>query len=143
MDLPHPFFRYPYHSFTFSNYSLKTFMSNLVSLTCSSPLMLEKIQTGILPVSEFLFKWLINRNCLNSSSSNDIDVWNLDHCLNLSEGGGVMFRRNYGKTLKLGKNDGVKNIAYDVMMKNYDPIVIFLIYGRFGGIWKPVSELKV
>lgn len=33
------------------------------------------------------------------------------------------------KKFKMGKNDGVENIGDDVMMKIWDPMVSFLIYG--------------
>ena len=34
----------------------------------------------------------------------------------------------------------VRKFDDDVMSANYDVIVIFPIYGQFGGIWKPDSE---
>ena len=44
-----------FHFAAFSNILLKTFMPNLVSLTCSSLQILNKSQTGVCPISAFLF----------------------------------------------------------------------------------------
>ena len=46
-------------------------MSNLVSLTCPRLKILDKTQTGVFPISAFIFKFLIKKNCHNSRTSND------------------------------------------------------------------------
>ena len=58
----------------FSNFSLETFMPNLVSLTCPSLEILGKNQTRLLPVPWFLVRSLVSKNCHNSRNSNDIDM---------------------------------------------------------------------
>ena len=67
---------------------------------------------------------LIKVNCHNSRTSDDIN-WKL------------------GPVTKLGKTNNVKKIDNDIMPTNCDAIVIFLIYGKFGGIRKPDSRRVV
>ena len=49
-------------------------MPNLVSLTCHNLEVLKKTQAGLFPSSGFLVKSIINKNCHNSRTSNDIDT---------------------------------------------------------------------
>ena len=49
-------------------------MLSFVSLTWPSPRMLYKVQTGVFPISGFLVKSFINKNCYNFRTSNDIDM---------------------------------------------------------------------
>ena len=54
------------------NFLLETFMPNLVSLTCPSLQILDRTQTKVFPIFEFLVKSL-NKNGHNSETSNHID----------------------------------------------------------------------
>ena len=47
----------------------------------------------------------------------------------------------FGPVTKLDKKNDATSKKYgdDVMLANCDVIVIFLIYGQFGAIWKPDS----
>ena len=47
-----------------------------------------------------------------------------------------------GPVTKLGKRNKTlsKRFDDDVMSENYDVIAIFLVYGKFGAIWKPNSR---
>ena len=58
----------------FSNYTLVTPKPNLVSLTRTSPWILDIIQTAVFSVSGFLVKILIDKNCLNVRTSYHIDI---------------------------------------------------------------------
>ena len=89
----------------------------LVSLTRPSLQILNKTQAGVFPISGFLFKSLINKNCHSSRTSDDIDM-------------------KLGPVTKLDKRNTTKSKKFDdyVVSANYDVIVIFLIYGRFGPI---------
>ena len=49
-------------------------MPVMVSLTCSSPLILDKTQTRLFSKYRFLVKSLINKNYHNARTSNDIDL---------------------------------------------------------------------
>ena len=49
-------------------------MPNLVSLTHPSIQMLNKTQTGVFQISRFLVKSLINKNCQNPGTNNDIGM---------------------------------------------------------------------
>ena len=49
-------------------------MPNLVSLTHSSLQILSKTQTRVFSISRFLIKFLINKCCKNSRTSNDIGM---------------------------------------------------------------------
>ena len=49
-------------------------MPNLVSLTHPSLRILDKTQTEVFPISEFLVKSLIHKNCHNFRPRNDIDM---------------------------------------------------------------------
>ena len=62
---------------TFSNISLETFVSNLVSLTLSSFQILSKTQMGIFPISGFQVVTL-DLNCHNSRARDDIDMKLMD-----------------------------------------------------------------
>ena len=66
---------------------------------------------------------LIKENCYNSRTSDGIDM-------------------KFGPVTKLDKGNKKKRqkkFDSDVMLANYDVIVIFLIYGQFGAISKPDS----
>ena len=95
-------------------------MLNLVSVTSpQSPDIPQNSDGGI---SDFLIsdQSLIKENCHNSRTSDDIDM-------------------KLGTVTKLDK----KNIATsekfvdDVLLASCDVIVILLINGQFGAIWKP------
>ena len=47
-----------------------------------------------------------------------------------------------GPVAKLDKRNKTtsKTFDNDIMLENYDVIVIFPVYGQFGGIWKPDSR---
>ena len=62
------------NSFKSSNFSLQTFMSNVVSLTHPSCQILDKTQTDLFTISRFMVMSLINKGCHNSRRSNDIDM---------------------------------------------------------------------
>ena len=62
----------PWHVAAFSNILLKTFLPNLLSLTCPSLHILGKIQVGIFLIPRFLVNPL--ENCHNSRTSDDIDM---------------------------------------------------------------------
>ena len=47
-------------------------MPDLLSLTCSSLQILDKIQTGLFPISGSVVEYTINKNWHNSRTSNDI-----------------------------------------------------------------------
>ena len=87
-------------------------MPSLVCLTRFSLQVLDKIQTGVFPISRFLVKFLINKNCYNSRTSNDIHM-------------------KLEPVIKLDKRDTttLKTFDYDVASANYDAIVIFPIDG--------------
>ena len=59
---------------SFSNFSLETFIPNLVSVTCSSPWILAEPQIGLFSVSRFLVKSFIYKNYHNSRTNNDINM---------------------------------------------------------------------
>ena len=65
---------------------------------------------------------LIKENCHNSRTSNDIDM-------------------KLGPVSKLDKRHIAtsKKFDDDIMLANFDVIVIFPVYGQFGAIWKPDS----
>ena len=96
-------------------------MQNLVSLTCPSLQKLDKTQTGYFRFLDF-WSTVINGNCHNSRTSNDIDM-------------------NPGPATKLDKRNTAtsKKIDDNVMSVNCDVIAIFPIYGQFGAIRKPDS----
>ena len=102
----------------FSNVSVETFVPYLVSLTCSNLQILGKTETGI---SDFLISGqsLIKENSHNSRTSDDIDM-KLEPVTKLD-------KRN--KTTSKKFDDDIKSAKCDV-------IIIFLIYGQFGAIWK-------
>ena len=68
----------------------------------------------------------MKENCHNSRTSDDIDM-------------------KLGPATKLDKRNKTtsKKIEFDVMSKNCDVIVIFMIFGQFGAIWKLDSGHKV
>ena len=49
-------------------------MQNLVSLTFPNLKALDKTQAGLFSVSGFLVIYLINKNCHNSTTSDDINI---------------------------------------------------------------------
>ena len=67
---------------------------------------------------------LINENCPNSRTSNDIDV-------------------KLETITKLDKGNTAKNIDADVILVNCDVIATFSIYGQFGAIRKLDSGCMV
>ena len=91
-------------------------------LVCFPFQILDKTQEGFFPIFLFLVKSIINKNCYNSRTSNDIDV-------------------KPGPVTTLDKRNMAtwKKFNSGVMPTNYDVIVFFLIYGWFGAIWKPDS----
>ena len=91
----------------------------LVPLTRSGLGILDKIQTRIFSISGFSIKFLKNKNCHNSGTSNDI-VMKLEPLL----------KPENRKTMISKKIDD------DDMSVNYDVIVNFPIYCQFGDIWK-------
>ena len=108
----------------FSNYSLKTPVPNLVSLTCHSPnIMLDKIQTKVFSISGFLVKWVINKNSFNSRIINDIEA-------------------KLRPLSKLGERNTIplKDFDNDFMLANYNVIIIFSIYSLFRTIQKSDSR---
>ena len=84
---------------------------------------LDKTLAAVFLIYGFLAKPLISKNCHNSTTSNDIDM----------KLGPVTKIENKNKTT-------LKKIDDNAMSTNYDVIVIFSIYGRFGVIRKPVSR---
>ena len=83
-------------------------MPNLVSITQPSLQILGKTHT------------LINKNCRNFRSSNDIDM-------------------KLGTVTKPDKKNTttLKKFYDDIVSVNYDVIVIFSFYGSLGTIWNP------
>ena len=63
---------------------------------------------------------LTKENCCNSRTSDDIDM-------------------KLGPVTKLERNETLSKIDNDLMLGNYDIIVVFLKYGQFGAIHKPDS----
>ena len=57
-----------------SNYSLESPVSNLVSLTRSSPKILDQIQTRAFSMSRFLVRFLKNKNSSDYRTRNNIDL---------------------------------------------------------------------
>ena len=49
-------------------------MPNLVSLTCPGLQKLDKTQTRVFLIFGFLVKSFMNKNCHNSTNTNDIDM---------------------------------------------------------------------
>ena len=94
-------------------------MTNLASLSGPSLKILGKTRG----ISGFQISGqsLIKENCHNSRTSSDI-TWNLDQYLSLTRE-----TKQHQKIWRLG------------MSANWDIIVIFLIYGQFGAIWKSDS----
>ena len=68
----------------------------------------------------------MNKNCHNPRTSNYIDI-------------------KLGSLTKLDKRDTAVSEIFDdnVVSGNYDPPVIFRVYGRFGAIQKPASRQVV
>ena len=83
----------------------------MVSLTCPSLQILDKIQMGIFPISRFLVKPIINKSCHNSKANDDVDM-------------------KLEPVPKLDKRNTTtsKKIDHDVVLANNDVIVIFPIY---------------
>ena len=76
-------------------------MPNLVSLTCPGLQKLDKTQTQVFPIFGFLAKSFRNKNCHNSTNTNDIDM-----------------------KLKIVKKPGIRNIS---LKKNSDFLCKFLL----------------
>ena len=100
----------PWHFAAFSKILLETFVPNLVFLTLPSLQILRKTHGAI---SDFRISGqsLIKRNCLNSWTSDDIDM-------------------KLGPVTKLDKKNKTASKKFDdgVMSENYDVIAIFPIY---------------
>ena len=65
----------PWHFTAFSNFSLGTFMPNLVSLTPPSPQILGKTQMGVFLISRFLVNPVVILTwSIHSKTSGDIDT---------------------------------------------------------------------
>ena len=109
--------------FNIRNFLFETFMPNLVTLTCPSLQIMDKTQTGVFSISGYLVKSFTNKNYRNYRNSPEIDM-----------------KRG---PLTWKKYDNVTKNWGDVVSKNYEIIVIFLIYGQFGGIQKPDSRHMV
>ena len=84
-------------------------------------------QTSDVGISDFLIfgQSLIKENCLNSRTSNGIDI-------------------KLGPVTKLDKRNKTtsKKFDGDFMSENCDVIVIFSIYGQFVAIRKPVPNAE-
>ena len=106
----------------FGKVLLETFVPNLVSLICPSLQILGKTQDG--GISDFWISGqsLIKENCHNFRTSNDIDM-------------------KLGPVTTLDKRNKKtsKHFNDDVILENYDVIIIFPIYGQLEAIWKPDS----
>ena len=98
-------------------------MPNFVSITCPSLQILGKTQREVFPISG---QSLIKENCYNSRTSDDIDV-------------------KLRPVTKLDKRNKAtsKKIDDDVMSESCNVIVIFLIFGQFGAVWRPDSGHRV
>ena len=81
-------------------------MPDVVSLTRSNLQILNKTQTGVLPISGFPVKSLTNKNCHNSRTSNDISI-KLEPVTKLDN-------RNTTTSKKL--DDNVKSVYSDVIV---------------------------
>ena len=92
-------------------------MLNSVSLTHPSLQILDKTQTRVFSISRFLVEFLIKKYCHNSRTSNDIDI-------------------KLRAVTKLDKRNAAtsKKYGHDLDSVNYDFIVIFPIFARFGAI---------
>ena len=77
---------------------------------------------GVFSFSEFLVNPLINKNYYKRRTNNDI---------NMKTGPLSKLERRNGMTLK--------KIDDNIMLENYDALVIFLIYDQFGANQKPDS----
>ena len=102
-------------------------MPNLVSLTSSNLLILDKINTGVFPISRYQVNPLYKKSCRNSRTNDNIDM-------------------EFGPVTKSGKRNKKKRqkkIDYGVISENFDLIVIFLIYGQFGAIQKQDSGRRI
>ena len=86
-------------------------MSNLVSLTCPSLQILDKSQTGLFLISGFLVKSVINKNCHNSRTINNIGI-----------------KLGPATKLEIRKTTTAKTFDDHVMSANDDVIVIYPIY---------------
>ena len=96
----------------------------MASLTRPSLQILGKTQTGYwakLSISNLQIsdQSLINENCHTTRTSNDIDM-------------------KLGRVCKRGKKNREMSEKFDddALTTHCDAIVIFLIYGQFGAIWK-------
>ena len=49
-------------------------MTNVVAITCLNLQVFEKNSDKGIPISEFLVKFFLNKNCQNSRASNDVDM---------------------------------------------------------------------
>ena len=78
---------------------------------------------GVFPISGLLVKSLINKNCDNTWTSNNINI-------------------KLGPVTKIDKRNRSTQ-KNDTASSNYDVIDIFTIYVWFAAIWKPDFEHKV
>ena len=63
-----------WHFVALTNFSLETFMLNLVSLTCPSLQILVTTQSGVFSFFGFLPKYLTNKRCHDCRSINKINM---------------------------------------------------------------------
>ena len=91
-----------------------------VSLTCSSPQILGKVQTGIFSSSRFPVRSLINKNFHNFKTSYNIDKTSTTNLVR-------------EKWWSQKTDDDIKLVSYDYVT------VIFYVQGWFGVTWKPKS----
>lgn len=85
--------------------------------------MLYNVWTGLSSISGFLVKFLINKNCHNFRTSNNIDM---------KVGSPPKPEKRNTMTLKIFESD--------LILVNHDVIVIFLTYSQFGASWKSNSR---
>ena len=96
----------------------ETFVPNIVSLNHPSLQILDKTQTGVFP-DFWSVKSLIKEISHNSRGNDGVDM-----------------KRE--TVIKLDKRNKITS-KNNAMPPNFDVIVIFLVFGQFGAIWKPNS----
>ena len=103
----------------------ETFVSNLVSITHPSLQILGKTQMGVLLIPGF-WSILYKKNCHNSRTSDGIDM-------------------KLGPVTKPDKSNKTtsKKFYVEFVSEICDVIVVFRIFGQFGGIWRPDSGHRV
>ena len=96
----------------------ETFVPNIVSLNHPSLQILDKTQTGVFP-DFWSVKSLIKEISHNCRGNDGVDM-----------------KRE--TVIKLDKRNKITS-KNNAMLPNFDVIVIFLVFGQFGAIWKPNS----